>query len=97
MKITDVQAILISIPLKKPTSMSNKTVTAREYVVTGVRTDEGITGSAYTLGGGAVILRRAIKAGEKNYYTALKPAASFPRLWYLSSFIRVYPRSSASR
>ena len=44
MKITDVQAILISIPLKKPTSMSNKTVTAREYVVTRVFTDEGITG-----------------------------------------------------
>ena len=37
MKITDVQAILISIPLRKPTSMSNKTVTAREYVVTRVR------------------------------------------------------------
>ena len=55
MKITDVQAILISIPLKKPTSMSNKTVTAREYVVTRVRTDEGITGSAYTLGGSVVL------------------------------------------
>ena len=29
MKITDAQAILISIPLRKPTSMSNKTVTAQ--------------------------------------------------------------------
>jgi L-alanine-DL-glutamate epimerase-like enolase superfamily enzyme len=55
MKITDIQAILISIPLRKPTSMSNKTVTAREYVVTRVRTDEGITGSAYTLGGSVVL------------------------------------------
>jgi D-arabinonate dehydratase len=55
MKIIDVQAILISIPLRKPTSMSNKTVTAREYVVTRVRTDEGITGSAYTLGGSVVL------------------------------------------
>jgi D-arabinonate dehydratase len=55
MKITDVQAILISIPLKKPTSMSGKTVTAREYVVTRVHTDEGITGSAYTLGGSVVL------------------------------------------
>ncbi|MBP1720161.1 MAG: mandelate racemase, partial [Deltaproteobacteria bacterium] len=55
MKITDVQAILISIPLRKPTSMANKTVTAREYVVTRVGTDEGITGSAYTLGGTVVL------------------------------------------
>jgi L-alanine-DL-glutamate epimerase-like enolase superfamily enzyme len=35
--------------------MSNKTVTAREYVVTRVHTDEGITGSAYTLGGAVVL------------------------------------------
>ncbi len=55
MKITDVEGMLISIPLRKPTSMSNKTVTAREYVVTRVRTDEGITGSAYTLGGAIVL------------------------------------------
>ena len=55
MKITDVEAILISIPLRKPTSMSNKTVTAREYVVTRVRTDEGITGSAYTIGGSVIV------------------------------------------
>ncbi len=55
MKITDVQAILISIPLKKPTSTSSKTMTAREYVVTRVRTDEGITGSAYTMGGSVVV------------------------------------------
>jgi D-arabinonate dehydratase len=55
MKITDIQGILISIPLRKPTSMSNKTVTAREYVVTRVSTDEGIIGSAYTLGGTVVL------------------------------------------
>lgn len=55
MKITDVEATLISIPLRKPASMSNKTVTAREYVVTRVRTDEGITGSAYTIGGMVVL------------------------------------------
>ncbi|MCX5907749.1 MAG: mandelate racemase/muconate lactonizing enzyme family protein [Deltaproteobacteria bacterium] len=55
MKITDVQAILISIPLRKPTAMSGKTVTSREYVVTRVHTDEGITGSAYTLGGSVVL------------------------------------------
>ena len=49
MKITDVQAILISIPLKKPTSTSSRTMTAREYVVTRVRTDEGITGEGYVI------------------------------------------------
>jgi len=55
MKITDVEALLIAIPLRKPTSMSNRTVTSREYVVTRVRTDEGIVGSAYTLGGAVVL------------------------------------------
>lgn len=55
MKITDVEGMLISIPLRKPTSMATRTVTAREYVVTRVRTDEGITGSAYTLGGAVVL------------------------------------------
>ena len=55
MKITDVQAILISIPLKKSASTSSKTMAAREYVVTRVRTDEGITGSAYTAGGSVVV------------------------------------------
>ncbi len=55
MKIVDVEGMLISIPLRKPTSMSNKTVSAREYVVTRVRTDEGITGSAYTMGGAVVL------------------------------------------
>ena len=55
MKITDVQAILISLPLRKATSMSHRTVTAREYVVTRVRTDEGITGTAYTMGGSVVL------------------------------------------
>ena len=55
MKITEIEAMLIAIPLRKPTSMSNRTVTSREYVVTRVRTDEGITGSAYTLGGAVVL------------------------------------------
>lgn len=55
MKITDVESLLIAIPLRKPTSMSNRTVTAREYVVTRVRTDEGITGVAYTIGGAVVL------------------------------------------
>ncbi len=74
MRITDVEGILISIPLRKPTSMSNKTVTAREYVVTRVRTDEGITGSAYTLGGTVVLssindLLRPLVVGEDPFDT----------------------------
>ncbi|HSR13361.1 MAG TPA: mandelate racemase/muconate lactonizing enzyme family protein, partial [Thermodesulfobacteriota bacterium] len=55
MKITDVESMLISIPLRRVTSMSNKTVTAREYVITRVHTDEGVSGSAYTLGGSVVL------------------------------------------
>ncbi len=74
MRITDVQGMLISIPLRKPTSMSNKTVTAREYVVTRVRTDEGITGSAYTLGGAIVLtgindLLKPLVVGEDPFDT----------------------------
>ena len=74
MKITDVESMLISIPLRKPTSMSNKTVTSREYVVTRVHTDEGITGSAYTIGGPVVLssVRDALKPlliGQDPFYT----------------------------
>lgn len=46
MKIAVVEALLIAIPLRRPTSMSNQTVISREYVVTRVRTDDGIAGSA---------------------------------------------------
>jgi D-arabinonate dehydratase len=56
MKITDVEAILIAIPLRIPISRANRTVTTREYVVVRVHTDEGIIGSAYTLEGSAIIL-----------------------------------------
>jgi D-arabinonate dehydratase len=56
MKITNVEAILIAIPLRKPISRANRTVSSREYVVVRIHTDEGITGSAYTLEGAAVVL-----------------------------------------
>jgi len=54
-KITDVEAMLISIPLRRPAKMTVKTWTSREYVVVRVRTDEGITGTAYTLATPAVL------------------------------------------
>lgn len=74
MKITDVESMLISIPLRKPTAMSNKRITSREYVITRVHTDEGITGSAYTIGGAVVLssLRDALKplvVGQDPFYT----------------------------
>jgi D-arabinonate dehydratase len=78
MKITDVQAILISIPLRKPTSMSNKTVTSREYVVTRVFTDEGITGSAYTIGGSLVL--SAVNETLKPLVVGANPFET-ERLW----------------
>jgi D-arabinonate dehydratase len=74
MKITEVESMLISIPLRKPTAMSNKRITAREYVVTRVRTDDGISGAAYTICGAVVLssIRDALQplvVGQDAFYT----------------------------
>jgi D-arabinonate dehydratase len=51
MKITDVQSAVLSIPLQVPTAFATTLVTAREYVITWVETDEGPRGLGFTIGG----------------------------------------------
>jgi len=46
MKITAVEAIPITIPQKQPFTTHRETMTARDYVIVKVHTDEGITGIA---------------------------------------------------
>ncbi len=55
MKITDVEAALISIPLSRPAKMTVRTWNTRDYLVVRVHTDEGITGCGYTLANSAVL------------------------------------------
>lgn|GEM_PF-4076421 len=43
MRITNVEGIVVSIPIRKTTTRANKTVKSREYVITRVRTNEGVT------------------------------------------------------
>jgi D-arabinonate dehydratase len=51
MKITDVQSVVLSIPLQVPTAFATTLVTAREYVIAWVETDEGPRGLGFTIGG----------------------------------------------
>jgi L-alanine-DL-glutamate epimerase-like enolase superfamily enzyme len=50
MKITDVQSVVLSIPLQVPTAFATTLVTAREYVIAWVETDEGPRGLGFTIG-----------------------------------------------
>lgn len=51
MKITGVRSAVVSVPLREPTAFAHTVVTAREYVIAWVETDEGIGGTGFTVGG----------------------------------------------
>ncbi|MFQ5856033.1 MAG: mandelate racemase/muconate lactonizing enzyme family protein [Anaerolineae bacterium] len=51
MKITEVQSVVVSIPLREPTAFATTVVTAREYVIAWVDTDEDLRGVGFTVGG----------------------------------------------
>jgi len=51
MKITNVTGHTIKIPLHRPTAFSTRVVTAREYTIARITTDDGITGIGYSFGG----------------------------------------------
>jgi len=50
-KISDVLSVPVRVPLERPTSISTREVTGREYVLVWVDTDEGQTGLGYTYAG----------------------------------------------
>ncbi len=50
MKITHVEAIAISIPLPAPVSDAVRYITHRDHLIVTIRTEDGLTGTGFTLG-----------------------------------------------
>jgi len=84
MKITEVQSAVVSIPLQTPTAFANTVVTAREYVLTWVETDEGLRGLGFTVGGRyageAHLIRTAVEHNLKHLIIGESPFA-VEKLW----------------
>jgi D-arabinonate dehydratase len=78
MKITDVRSVAVSIPLAIPTAFSTRLVTAREFAVVWIDTDEGITGVGYAYGGR--LIHSAIETNLKGLLIGEDPFA-VERLW----------------
>lgn len=87
-KIRDIQCQVVRIPLRQPTAFSTKVITAREYTIVRVITDEGITGIGYSFGGrlvkeGVLSILKDLVIGEdpfdveriwhKMFYNTLLP------------------------
>jgi len=54
MVITEVENLIVRIPLRRPVLLSKTAFTAREFNVVRVRTSEGLTGTGYARGGSLV-------------------------------------------
>ncbi len=84
MRITDVQSAVLSIPLQTPTAFATTLVTAREYVVVWVQTDEGLRGLGFTVGGRYAgeghLIHTAIQHNLKHLILGENPFA-VERLW----------------
>lgn len=84
MKITKVESAVLSIPLQKPTAFATTVVTAREYVVVWVDTDEGLRGVGFTVGGRYAgeghLIRTAIEYNLKPLIVGENPFA-VEQLW----------------
>ena len=51
MKITAVRCAAVAIPIQRPTSISTRRLSTREFVLVWVDTDAGVTGCGYTYAG----------------------------------------------
>jgi L-alanine-DL-glutamate epimerase-like enolase superfamily enzyme len=51
MKITEIRSSIVRIPVEKPTAISTRRLSAREYVLVWIHTDSGLTGVGYTYAG----------------------------------------------
>ena len=59
MKITSVESILLSIPLRRPVWIAGRAIPGREYTLVKVNTDENVTGIGFVLGG--VLVHQAVR------------------------------------
>jgi D-arabinonate dehydratase len=84
MRITDVKSAVLSIPLQEPTAFATTLVTAREYVVAWVETDEAVHGLGFTVGGRypgeGHLIHTAIQHNLKHLVIGENPFA-VERLW----------------
>jgi L-alanine-DL-glutamate epimerase-like enolase superfamily enzyme len=51
MKITDIRAVAVRVPVTRPTAISTRQLAAREYILVWIDTDAGHTGTGYTYAG----------------------------------------------
>jgi D-arabinonate dehydratase len=83
-KVTEVHASVVSIPLREPTAFATTVVTGREYVVVRVETDEGISGLGFTVGGRhpgeGHLIHTAIQHNLKRLVIGENPLA-VERIW----------------
>ena len=63
MKITDVQSVLVRIPLERPVRIATRVVHGREFVLTFVTAEDGTKGIGYTYAGtvGGTMVRAAVE------------------------------------
>jgi L-alanine-DL-glutamate epimerase-like enolase superfamily enzyme len=81
-KITSIQARVVRIPLANSTAFSNRVVTAREYCLARIRTDDGLEGIGHCYGGhaGANIVSLAVRELLAPLLMGADPTSS-ERLW----------------
>ena len=82
MKITGVRTATIAIPVKRPTAISTRRLTTREFVFVWIETDEGVEGLGYTYAGtlGGRIIQTAIETTLVNLVIGEDPRYT-ERLW----------------
>ncbi|MEX2555420.1 MAG: mandelate racemase/muconate lactonizing enzyme family protein, partial [Actinomycetota bacterium] len=84
MKITDVRSLVLSIPLREATAFATTVVSAREYVIVTIDTDEGIEGTGFAVGtrhpGEGHLIGTAVQRSLKDLLVGETPFA-VERLW----------------
>lgn len=81
MKIVDVEATAVSIPLQEPVSFATKTIEYRDHALVFIRTDDGTEGVGYSLCyGGASIVADAVETMLKPFVMGEDPRDT-ERLW----------------
>lgn len=81
MKITTVTPIIVRVPMDRPTAISTRALSAREYIIVTIATDEGLEGVGYTYAG------TVGGAATADFIAALRPllvgqnSAAIGQLW----------------
>lgn len=83
-KVTEVRSSVVSIPLRTPAAFATTVVTAREYIIVWVETDEGIEGIGFAVGGRhpgeGHLIQTAVEHNLKRLVLGENPLA-VERIW----------------